>query len=472
MNEETKKNLANFFYALSSNLVTVIVSALTVFVIPKLIGVEEYGYWQLFLFYAAYVPFLQFGWTDGIYLRYGGIEAQSLDRQLFFSQFIMLLISQSLIAMVIIGYAIFTLVDIDRVFIFQMVGIYLIIINTRYLFTYVLQATNRFKLFSQIIVLDRIAYVLFIVLVLCAGMRDYKLLIIADILGKLISLSYSIYLCREFALLKMTRFSFVFFEIIINIKAGINIMFANIASMLMLGVLRFGISQAWDIATFGKVSLTLVVSNFLMVFISAISVILFPILRRTNQEKLPEIYTVLRNCLSVLLLGMLAFYYPLKNMLSIWLPEYAESLIYMAVLFPVCLFESKVSMLINTYLKSLRQEKLMLRINWIAVIASILVTLITVWGLHNLELTIMSIVFVFAFRCVLAEYFLAQLLKIELRNDILLELIMVVLFIFSSWTLDSWLSFIVYFSGYCIYLLIKKKDAVDSLRVIKNYAEK
>lgn len=51
-----------------SNLVSLLVSTLVVFLIPKLIGVEDYGYWQLFLFYASYVGFLHFGWNDGISL--------------------------------------------------------------------------------------------------------------------------------------------------------------------------------------------------------------------------------------------------------------------------------------------------------------------------------------------------------------------------------------------------------------------
>ena len=96
MNSKIKDFIHNFSYALSSNLVTMVVSALTVFIIPKFLGVSDYGYWQLFLFYSSYVPFLQFGWTDGIYLRYGGLEKRDLDKKLFFSQFISLLTIQIL----------------------------------------------------------------------------------------------------------------------------------------------------------------------------------------------------------------------------------------------------------------------------------------------------------------------------------------------------------------------------------------
>ena len=47
-------------------------------------------------------------------------------------------------------------------------------------------------------------------------------------------------------------------------------MFANIASMLIIGVVRFGIERSWDVETFGKVSLTLSASNLMMLFINAV----------------------------------------------------------------------------------------------------------------------------------------------------------------------------------------------------------
>ena len=87
-----KKIVANFSYVVLSNLLTVIVSSLVVLILPKIMGVEEYGYWQLYIFYLSYAGFVHLGWVDGIYLRYGGLEYDDLDKEKFFSQFLMLLI--------------------------------------------------------------------------------------------------------------------------------------------------------------------------------------------------------------------------------------------------------------------------------------------------------------------------------------------------------------------------------------------
>ena len=80
MKEKLIDLVKNFSYSLTSNLISLIISTLVVLVIPRIIGVEDYGFWQLYLFYSSYIGFLHFGWNDGIYLRYGGEEYDDLDK--------------------------------------------------------------------------------------------------------------------------------------------------------------------------------------------------------------------------------------------------------------------------------------------------------------------------------------------------------------------------------------------------------
>ncbi len=84
MNSRAVNFIKNFSYTITSNMISVVISALVTLVVPKLIGIEEYGYWQLYLFYSSYIGFLHFGWNDGIYLKYGGKEYNDLDKGYFF----------------------------------------------------------------------------------------------------------------------------------------------------------------------------------------------------------------------------------------------------------------------------------------------------------------------------------------------------------------------------------------------------
>ena len=472
MNINIKNFITNFSYTLISNLMSMAISAIVTLVIPKMIGIEEYGYWQLYLFYSSYVGFLHFGWNDGIYLKYGGKEYYELDKKLFFSQFHMLVLFQLVIMFTVLILTNIFVIDQNRAFILKMVSICMFIVNVRCMLLYIMQGTNRIKEYSQVTAFDRLFYICSVVILLLANLREYKLMIIADLCGKLVSLLLSMYYCRDIVFRKISSFYFSFKETLDNIDVGIKLMFANIASMLIIGVIRFGIERIWDVATFGKVSLTLSVSSFLMIFINAVGLVMFPVLRRTNVNKLAEIYSTMRDFLMVVLLGVLIIYYPIKPILSAWLPKYADSLKYMAVLFPMCVYEGKMSLLINTYLKTLRKEKIMLSINVLTLLISLPIAFITIYWLKNLDFAVMSIVFLLAFRCIIAEFKLSKILDINVSKDIILELIMTLLFIISGWTVNSYMSIIVYGLSYFMYIVIKRNDLKKTIQNIKDLLEK
>ncbi|MBU3197725.1 hypothetical protein LL037_24355 [Clostridium estertheticum] len=467
MNGKIKIIITNFSYTLMSNLISMIISTLIVIIVPKLIGVSEYGYWQLYIFYTSYLGFFNIGWVEGIYLRYGGEEYHRLNRNVFTSQFwsfcVYIIGAGSLITI----YSLFYASDFNKQFILQMVSICLITSVPRGFLLYVLESTNRIKEYSRLTLLDRIIYCLIIVVMLMLGIREYKLLIIADLVGKIVTLIVAMYICKEIVFSKMVSLKDSFQEMIANISVGIKLMFANIASMLIIGVVRFGIERSWNVATFGKVSLTLSVSNLMMLFINAIGLIMFPILRRTDEKRLSSIYVTMRDFLMVILLGALIVYYPLKVILIAWLPRYADSLIYMALVFPMCVFEGKMALLINTYLKTLRKEKFMLKINLISLALSVIITFITTIIFKNLDLAITSIVVLLAFRCALSEMFLSNILTISLYKDIVLELIMTLIFILTGWFINSWLVVLLYAIAYIIYLVIKRKDIINAVGNVK-----
>lgn len=443
-----------------------IISVLVILVVPKIVGIEDYGYWQLYLFYATYVGFFHFGWIDGIYLRFGGENYSSLNKGLFFSQFWLLVLFQSCIAFFIIVFTYFLSHDEDRQFILLMISICTVLLGSRTMLIYIMQATNRIKNFARVIMLDRILYLMLLILFLVLGVRNYQILILADIIAKVISLIYSMYLCRDMVFINYRRFQFNFMEISENINVGIKLMFANITSILILGVIRLGIEKSWDIGTFGKVSLTLSISKFLMVFINSIGIVLYPILRRTDISILPKIYLSIRDLLMVVLLLVLVIYYPLKLTLQEWLPNYSDSFDYMALLFPMVVFEGKMSLLANTYLKTLRKEKMMLKINIIALLLSVIFTFFTTVIYKELHLAILSIVITLAFRSLLAEIYLARILKIRIFKEFLLEIVVTSIFMYLSWTFDSWFSTIVYCLTFLFYILLKKQSIHTSIKFL------
>ena len=163
MNSKAIKIIRNFTYSFTSSLVSMIISSLVILIVPKLIGIKEYGYWQLYLFYSSYVGFLHLGWNDGIYLRYGGKKYDELDKRLFFSQFYMLFISQIIIALIVILSVNILEFEQDKLFIIQMTAVCMVIMNVNYMLLFILQGTNRIKEYAQITMMDRVLYCLIII---------------------------------------------------------------------------------------------------------------------------------------------------------------------------------------------------------------------------------------------------------------------------------------------------------------------
>ena len=73
----------------------------------------------------------------------------------------------------------------------------------------------------------------------------------------------AVFFCCDIVKTRPERWPNIRRETWLCLIAGSKLMVANIASMLILGVLRFGIERVWGVITFGKVSLLLSALSFL-----------------------------------------------------------------------------------------------------------------------------------------------------------------------------------------------------------------
>lgn len=460
--------LKNIAYSFGANLTSLCISIFMVMFVPKFLSIDDYGLWQLFLFYFSYLGFLHFGWEDGIYLRYAGKNYDELNRKTFAGQFYGIIALQIVLAVLVssIGQIFMT----DPVKRTALIGAVWLapFVNFNNLCNFIMQITNRIRDYAKLLLSEQVVFflgvVLFLLVLQCNEFRYMYYAKLFSVAGITVA---GFYLCRSLLRPRFYPLRQVLAEAGENLLVGSKLMLANIASMLIIGIVRYGISVGWDVATFGKVSLTLGVSNFLMVFINSVSVVFFPIVKRMDEGRRASAYAVIRNMLDFILFAALIGYYPLKCILAWWLPKYADSLIYMSVLFPVCVFESKVTLLINTYLKSMRKEFLMLEINVVSVVFSLIVTIVTVGIWHNLGAAVFSIVLAYAFRCMLAEYHVTKILGLNLRVEMLEDLLMCSIFIVSGWLLDDFLCMAVYGAAYAVFVLVHRKSLQQIIGMVR-----
>lgn len=447
----------NVSYSMAANLTSFLVGVAVILLVPKVIGVEEYGYFQLFLFFIGYVGFFHFGWADGIILRYAGKTWESLSRPRFSGQIHAFLFFE------IALWGLFALTSWlyfgqgARLFVLLSTagGAVLVLANT--FLCFILQAANRIKVYAFLVLLERLVYLVCVLSVLFFGARDFRFFIVAYLTAQGAALIGALWFCRDLLLARPETARAVFRESAECIRVGIKLMFANVASILILGIIRLGIERAWGIAVFGKISLLLSVVSILFVFVNAASLALLPALRREEHERFRMLYFPSRITLTWVLLISFVFAYPASRLVALWLPAYADSLVYLPLVLPVCLFESSVSLLTGTYLKVLRREKDFLIGNTAALLVSTVFLVISIPVLHNLALAVLAMPASLAVRSWFLEKRLAARLDVNVMPVFATEVLASVAFIGLSLGVGGFTGSILYAVFLLIAFLISRK---------------
>jgi len=240
-------------------------------------------------------------------------------------------------------------------------------------------------------------------------------------------------------------------------KIGIKLTISSVSSLLILGVGRFIVDKAWGIESFSKFSLALSLTNFFLLFISQVSIVLFPALRRVDAEVSKKIYNKFNLYLDALLPIIYVLYIPIKIILEKWLPQYSQSLSYLAILLPICIFDGKTQMLNNTYFKVLRKENTLLKINLFSMAISIILSLISVFVLKDINLVIIGILIAVCMRSILGEIILSKEMKLPVNiKQLFYNIIFSALFIIYSLIFSNSIAFMLTIGSYIIYSIAIK----------------
>lgn len=398
-----KAVIENLIVAMLAQGISLLLSFLTSFIVPKMLDVEMFSFWQLFVFYITYVGFFHLGINDGVYLKYGGKYLEEMDKELVSGQFKCLLAIQ-LFIIAMLGSIVFVAnIDLNRKFVLLFVLVYMLVFNLSNYLSYIFQAANLTKWYSYSVILDKFFFIVSIVLLLVAQINVFQTYICFYLCGKIVSLVYCMVKGRRIIFYKTTNWERVVEELKDSIRVGIKLTLSSMSGMLILGVGRFMIDAHWGIIVFGKISFALSLTTFVLAFIQQVSMVFFPVLRRVDEEHQMHAYQIMRQFCFFVMPFVYFIMIPGKIIISVWIPQYADSIYYLGVMLPICIFDAKMNMIFNTFFKVLRKEKRLLGINVAVMVVSCLLGFVGTYLLNSYWFVVVGMVFVVALRSFWSE---------------------------------------------------------------------
>ncbi|MBM6776926.1 oligosaccharide flippase family protein [Collinsella tanakaei] len=459
----------NVSYAFVAQVISLFASLVTSLVVPKVLDSEQFGFWQLFIFYSSYVGFFHFGLNDGVYLIKGGKTRDEIEHDEIKAQFFCGLVLETLIALVISLFAIAFCDEGNRVFVLCATAVYLVLKNSSDYFGYVFQATNETRLYSVFSIIDRICFLALLLVLICFNSPAFQPYVISYLFARTIGMIYSLIKAREYLNAPAIGVQKAIILAIDSIKVGIKLLLANLTSMLILGFGRFLVDEVWGIVTFGQLSLALSLVNFVLVFATQFAMVLFPALRQLKRRERLFVFTSIKDFLYIATPMLYLLYFPVFLLVRWWLPSYSDMAAYLGLLLPICVFDVKMNLLGATFLKVLRREGLLLVCNAICLALSMCLSIIGVYSLGDIVFVVIGMVICIVLRSVLADGMLSYLMDLPLFTiKQAVEICLTAAFMLAVTLMPLKQAFLIVLAFCLIYLLLSRKTLNRVFEIVSN----
>jgi O-antigen/teichoic acid export membrane protein len=351
--------LKNVMKVMFGNTTLLISQILTGFVLPKLMSVESFGNYRIFMLYGTYAGLLHFGFVDGILFRYGGKNIEDIDSHDISKNFSFFLAIEAITSITIILISLAFFSGNKYGFIFLSIGMYSFVLNIVTFFQYFSQAILRFSLVASasIVQATLISFVIIIILV-------------AKSLGIISNVNYQvyiiIYICIYCMLLVFYSFNYVsnsqYNKLLVTsrygikgvgeiFKIGLPITIAYQISNLTLNLDNQFVSLFFSSKTFAKYSFAYNLVSITISVILAVATVLFPYLNKRGKEESLKKYAVSIDYMLLFVYASLISYYPVKTIIQFFLPKYQESIIYFRILSPGVAITLCITVIVSNYYK-------------------------------------------------------------------------------------------------------------------------
>lgn len=270
----------------SSNLVVMISSLVNGFLIPAFLSIEDYAEIKTYTLFASFIGFVHLGLVDGINIRYGGRFYKTVPKDEFSYVFKVFAVVQIIATITVLVTGLLT-----QNFILIFVGLTILPLNAKSYYLFFLQAVGDFGNYTRLTIIAPIVNIILTVGLLLAGIRDYRIYIIVNIVGQIVSLPYIRRLFQQSTLGAPALPSTGRKQIILSVlKSGFYIMIGNLLFAIFFDTGRWLSKLFLTNTEFAIYSFGMSLIGFITIFINSVTQSLYPHLSRNFSVKLIEKY--------------------------------------------------------------------------------------------------------------------------------------------------------------------------------------
>ena len=466
----TKKTITSILSVTLSNLLTLVSGIFVGLLLPKIITVGDYGLYKTFTLYLTYAGFFSLGIIDGIVLDYGGYNLDQLDRPSFRSYFKWYAIIHSFFFGIIIVISLF-FDNADYKFICIMLAVSMVANNFTGYFQQISQFTERFGEYSiRKIIQSGINIVAILALYMIkqnGGNIDYKLYVIVFALTNVVLMCWYLITYRDIWVGKAAPIRATGIQIKHLMLIGFPLLFANLCSTLILTLDRQFVNVLFDNDTYAIYAFAYNLLSLVTVATSAVSTVLYPLLKRTSEDVLKENYQLISRLVLITIFLAISAYFPLCILIDSFLPKYHDSLQIFRIIFPGLAISTSVTVVMHNYYKTLGKNLIYFKKSIVVLLISAFANIVAYYGFHTTQaISIASIVTMVIWYCTSEQYFV-KAYSIKRARTLSYLLTMMCLFYIVSLLGNPILGFIIYLAIWIIVSMLFFMGKVDMKQVKK-----
>ncbi|MFR9239387.1 MAG: hypothetical protein ACLVKE_01600 [Clostridium baratii] len=417
-----------------ANIINMVIGIGNSFLLPKFLSVNSYAMIKTYALYITYASVFCFGYNEGMYLKYGGIGINKINKndlnKNFFNFFFLEILTTIIIF--IIG------IILDN-YIIKAFAFGKFTFNIMGYMKSLYQATGEFALYGIALNVEKIGIFLFNLILLFILKSDnyYFYIDLQVIVGLFVTVYLFLVLQNKLHFFKFIKISFS--EIRDNISNGFILMLGNFSSSIFTGLDRWFVKILMTSVNFAYYSFAVSIQSLINVFITPITVSMYNYFCKGIED---EYVQKIKNYVVIWGFAIISIGFPLKWIVIKFLEKYIPSMEVFFILLAAQPFYAVIKgIYVNIYKAEKKQNKYLVQMLVMTCIGCLL-NMIFYYILHSMEAIAYATLITSIIWLIICEI---DSKKFRFKiNEIISILIVLLTYIIATYFLSALVGFVIY----------------------------